>query len=159
MPFPFGDIISAGGSLIAGGLNYLGQRDANRTNIKIAREQMGFQERMSNTAYQRAVADMLAAGINPMLAAMAGGASSPGGASTNVQNELSGGVGAAIAARQASAGVKQAEALADILKAELVGKKVEAKIYEGRHGEMLKYLQMMASPMSSALSLLRSMRP
>lgn len=69
------------GSLIAGGLNYAGSRSVNKANREIAREQMAFQERMSSTAYQRAMKDMREAGLNPILAHSQGGATTPAGAS------------------------------------------------------------------------------
>lgn len=43
-----------------------------------------FQERMSNTAYQRTVEDMKKAGINPILAFANGGASTPGGSTATI---------------------------------------------------------------------------
>lgn len=155
---PWGGLIAAGGSLVAGGLNYLGQKSANKMNREIAREQMDFQERMSNTSYQRAVADMQAAGINPMLAAMQGGASTPGGSSTYAQNEFSGAVGAQIASRQASASIEQTKALTKIMEAELVGKQVEADIWKSSAGKALKALQLMSPGINSAVGLGRLLK-
>lgn len=86
----WGPIISAAGSLLGGVLSDRGAARANKRNIALAREQMAFQERMSSTAYQRSMADMKKAGLNPILAYQQGGASTPPGAMPTVQNEEAG---------------------------------------------------------------------
>lgn len=77
-----------GSGLGAGLLSFFGGERRNLSQISSAREMMRFQERMSNTAYQRQMADLRAAGLNPMLAAKLGGASSPGGAMPQIQDTI-----------------------------------------------------------------------
>jgi hypothetical protein len=69
----FGAIAKIAAPLIGGVL-------AGRQQKRRAGDQMAFQERMSNTAYQRTMADMRKAGLNPILAGKLGGASTPAGA-------------------------------------------------------------------------------
>jgi len=75
-----------------------GAKAANAANAQMAHNQMQFQERMSRTAYQRQVADMKAAGINPMLSAKMGGASTPGGQTAVMQNTAKAGIESAMQA-------------------------------------------------------------
>ncbi|AXH76088.1 MAG: DNA pilot protein [Microviridae sp.] len=55
-------------------------RENNQFSAEQARINRDFQERMSNSAYQRAMQDMRLAGLNPILAYQQGGAGTPGGA-------------------------------------------------------------------------------
>nr|QJB19886.1 MAG: DNA pilot protein [Microvirus sp.] len=119
--------LSAGlgvGGMLAG---MQGQKEANEANIALSREQMTFQERMSSTAHQREVADLKAAGLNPILSANAG-ASSPPGAMAQVKNTMEGMAASAAEMQQIALATKRQKSEIALMNAQERKTNTESKV-------------------------------
>lgn len=104
---PIGAFVAAAGLNAAGDvLNFIGAREQNAAAKAAAAKQMEFQERMSSTAHQREVADLRAAGLNPILSANAG-AAAPAGSTYQPVNQFEGFGTSALAWQRLKADIRQ----------------------------------------------------
>ena len=67
--------------------SYFGSKGQRKEQRKMFEDNLDFQRSMSNTAHQRQMIDLQRAGLNPILSAKYGGASTPAGGSYQPQNK------------------------------------------------------------------------
>lgn len=117
-------LITGGSGIIGGILGSRSQAKANAANIALARDQMAWEERMSNTAHQREVKDLTAAGLNPLLS-VNGGASVPVMQAPHVESE-----GRMLAEGVSAAGAKALEYAS--LRQQIETSRQQAKAYSAQ---------------------------
>jgi hypothetical protein len=149
-------ITSPVASLAGAAIGAFSARSTNRAASAQAARSMEFEERLSKTAHQRQVADMRAAGLNPILSATGGsGASTPSGKAAPVIDPAATATKSAATAMQAKrmiAEINQIEALTNasyaqehktnqetkLIQAAYPEAKANAQIYDSDFGTLLK---------------------
>ena len=142
-------------AIIGGAISAYGAYRASKETKRSTERQMQFQERMSNTSHQRQMADLKQAGINPMLSAKLGGASSPAGASyqaPNIGAAAVEGYGKVSSAKQAQAQTKQTEAQTQVTKQQEKKLVQEIKQMKDLHNERWQRLFATMGPDNIAAS-------
>jgi len=115
----FKSISNAGSGIVGGALGLASSAFQAKQQSDEATYNRKWQAQMSNTAHQREVADLRAAGLNPILSAGGSGASTPGGSlaqTTGLADGLSKGVSSALVASQVPQAKFQARLATDTMR-------------------------------------------
>lgn len=128
---------AATAALAVGALDFLGGMRQQDVSTSAAQAQTDFQREMSNTAYQRQVADLKSAGINPMLVSKLGGASSPSGAMPQAFNVAGSAAQRGMDAYSSAVGARKTEADTAVSEA-MVPKLIQETLNAQDQGQVLK---------------------
>lgn len=124
------------GGLVNGVASYFGAQSNNQTQLEMQANQENYNTQMANTAYQRAQADMKAAGLNPILAATNGGAASPVAPAANLQSPLQAAAGGISQGISTATALKTADATIDNLVAQNAKILAETKTEQNKPAEI-----------------------